>query len=183
MKKLVAFVLSIMTFTGFIFPSPVFAATDHDHIIENHYHIRNYVFRNLSIEATGRGWASGYDTYMQENTNSWYQTIWLDYIPGMDVYSIRTSVTNKRYVLTLFASNDHLMYIDNENPYTEEALWKIVSYGNGRYVIRNLYQPDKILRTPTPDDIKAGDQLICQKPMSGDAGTYSATEMWSFVGA
>ncbi len=175
MKKIVAFILSIMTCTGFIFPSPVFANTKH--IEERHYHIRNHANRNVSIEATGRGLKEGYDTYVQPNDDSWYQTIWLDYYPDKDVYTIRTSVTNKFFILSFWSSNEHLMYT-RIRP-IPEAEWKIEKYEDQGYVIRNVNKSDYILRTPVPCDVRAGDQVICQKPENSSA--IRSSETWDFV--
>ena len=122
MKKIVAFILSILTCTGFIFPSPVFA--NERHIEERHYHIRNHAVNNLSIGATGRGLKEGYDTYLQPTQDSWYQTIWLDYYPDKDVYTIRTSATNKFFILAFWPDNEHLMYTRIRR--TPEAEWKII---------------------------------------------------------
>ena len=176
MKKIVAFILSIMTCTGFIFPTPVFAANT-QHIEERHYHIINHANRNLSIEATGRGLKDGYDTYVQPTQDSWYQTIWLDYYPDKDVYTIRTSVTNNWRILTFFESNEHLMYIDSW-PSNRQAQWKIEKYDDRGYVIRNVNKPDYILRTPVTCDVRAGDQVICQKQAKG---VVTESQTWEFV--
>ena len=177
MKKIVAFILSIMTCTGFIFPTPVFAANT-QHIEERHYHIINHANRNLSIEATGRGLKDGYDTYVQPTQDSWYQTIWLDYYPDKDVYTIRTSVTNSWYILTFWERNQHLMYsgIRHTDP---GAQWRIEKYEDQGYVIRNVNMPEYILRTPDSWNIRAGDQLICQKRTSDRF--ILPTETWDFV--
>ncbi len=183
MKKIVALALSIMTFTAFIFSSPVFAANEKDidkHLETAHYYIRNTYYDNLSLEAKYAGSPEEYDVFLQPNDPNYdHQKVWIEYLPKYDAYRIRTSSSGRFRPLALSRNDNRLWFASTyeNNSENTESLWKFEPYGDG-YVVRNMRQPNKILQSGNP--VRVGNRLVCQ-PNENSDGHYDRSQVWSFV--